>query len=144
MLNKDEEHMVIYVYSYNFSVGLKFLKIKSWGNKNKAQNCLYVNTILAFSKITCVCVYMQNLKEWKEIFMYEWQKLLLSSKHFVLFSKVSANEQVFINKNLIFLCLFWRKKDDEEETIDRSLLPLSSYNLWVSTKWKKILSLGKA
>lgn len=102
--------MVIYVYSYNFSVGLKFLKIKSWGNKNKAQNCLYVNTILAFSKITCVCVYMQNLKEWKEIFMYEWQKLLLSSKHFVLFSKVSANEQVFINKNLIFFVYFEEKR----------------------------------
>lgn len=61
--------------------------------------------------------------------MYEWQNTLS------YFPKLSANEQVFINKNL---------KKDEEQTTDQSLLPLSSYNLWVSTKWKKVLSLRKA
>lgn len=46
--------------------------------------------------------------------MYEWQNTLS------YFPKLSANEQVFINKNL---------KKDEEQTTDQSLLPLSSYNL---------------
>lgn len=38
-INIDGEYMVYYLnYSYNFSVGLKLLKIKGSGNKSSVQN----------------------------------------------------------------------------------------------------------
>lgn len=137
MLNKDEEYTVILCTTLTtFSVGLKFLKITCWGNKGKAQNCIYVNIFWLYFKITSMCIYAK-LKR-MEGDLHVWVAKIIVYYYFLqntlpYFPRcLQMNRYSFNNKNLKFILKkkgWWGRDNWSKFVTFIKLQPLSLYKM---------------